>query len=125
MQTGKSECRVRADYLMADSTGCMPDALIREMRTEHICGRLDVGSDQSWNHILLDVLVMNLCKVYHPLVSCSNWAIIAHEPAESCLELALLGNKWLDADELQNMVTWFIITSLAATCRRRRAKRPC
>ena len=42
MQTGKSECSVRADYLMADFTGCMPDALIREMRTEHICGRLDV-----------------------------------------------------------------------------------
>ena len=41
MQTGKSECSVRADYLMADFTGCMPDALIREMRTEHICGRLD------------------------------------------------------------------------------------
>ena len=40
--TGKSECSVRADYLMADFTGCMPDALIREMRTEHICGRLDV-----------------------------------------------------------------------------------
>ena len=42
MQTGKSECSVRADYLMADFTGCMPDALIREMRTEHICGRWDI-----------------------------------------------------------------------------------
>ena len=51
MQTGKSECSVRADYLMADFTGCMPDALIREMRTEHICGRWDVGHHESWYHI--------------------------------------------------------------------------
>ena len=125
MQTGKSECSVRADYLMADFTGCMPDALIREMRTEHICGRLDVGCHQSWYHISLNVRVINLCNVYHPSVSCSNWAIIAFEPAESCLELALLGNKWVDADELQNMVTCFIITFLAPLHRRRRGKRPC
>ena len=69
--------------------------------------------------------MINLCNVYHPSVSCSNWAIIAHEPSESCLELALLVNKWVNADELQIMVTWFIITSLAAMCRRQRSKRPC
>ena len=75
--------------------------------------------------IFVDVSVMNLCNVYHPSVSCSNWAIIAFEPAESCLELALLGNKWVDADELQNMVASFMITSLAPLRRRRRGKRPC
>ena len=39
---GKYECTVRADYLMADFTGCMPDSLLRELRTNHICGKLDV-----------------------------------------------------------------------------------
>ena len=123
MQTGKSECSVRADYLMADFTGCMPDALIREMRTEHICGRLDI--EPKLVVYFMEVRVMNLCKVYHPSVSCSNWAIIAHEPSESCLELALLGNKWVDADELQIMVASFMITSVAPLRRRWRGKRPC
>ena len=40
---GKSECTVRADYLMADFTDCMSDSLLRELRTNHICGKLDVN----------------------------------------------------------------------------------
>ena len=39
---GKSDCSVRADYLMADFTSCMPGSLLRELRTNHICGKLDV-----------------------------------------------------------------------------------
>ena len=39
---GKSECTFRADYTMADFTGCMSDSLLRELRTDHICGKLDM-----------------------------------------------------------------------------------